>query len=238
MSYNYENFDAKSYDLANFRGPKPGTRAPDFEVSKSDGGTKQLLGFETQFLVLEMGSLTCPLFQGRRPAMERLRQSQPDVTCVVLYVREAHPGASIGAHRSMDDKQSCAKRLAEAEGEARQILIDNIEGQVHNAYGGYPNSVFIINRNGCVVYASDWNDPKATKRALTKLIAGQPANDVRAFFKPVHPRVSLRVLGNGGKGSMSDFLRSFPRLIWNNLMLRNLRLLTGHAPVVAPDTRC
>ena len=95
----------------------------------------------------------------------------------------------------------------------------------------------MINRNGCVVYASDWNNPTVTARALQRLKAGQPA-DVRAWFKPVPPSVSLRVLGAGGKGSMADFLQGLPRLIWNNLIRRNLRLALGRRAGIAPDAEC
>ncbi len=237
MTYNYDSFDAKHYDLATFTGPALGSKAPDFSLSLADGGTARLLDFDTPFLVLEMGSLTCPLFQGRRPAMTALNAGAQDASFAVLYVREAHPGATIGAHNSQDDKQSCARNLMESDGEQRRIFVDDLGGQVHEAYGGFPNSVYIINRHGCVVYFSDWNNPTATATALTQLQAGKPAN-VRAFFKPVPPSVSLRVLGNGGRGAKMDFLRSFPNLIWHNLILRNIRLLFGGKSDIDPDMHC
>jgi len=235
MAYNYDSFDAKEYDLATFRGPQIGSKAPDFEVQRADGTRACLLDFKGEFLVLEMGSLTCPLFQGRRAAMSKLDRSQGDVTFAVLYIREAHPGDKIGAHGDMQTKQAHASDLADSEG--RLVLVDALDGHIHAAYGSYPNSVFIINRNGCVVWATDWNNTKATARALALLKAGKPAN-VRAYFKPVPPSVSLRVLGAGGRGALPDFLRSLPRLVWNNFVRRNLRLLLARKPGVAPDTEC
>ncbi len=237
MTYNYTTFDASEYDLANFRGPVPGRKAPDFAVARADGGSERLLDFDGDFLVLEMGSLTCPLFQGRRPRMERMDAHDANVAFKVLYVREAHPGDLIGAHATQEDKATCALRLVEEERETRTVLVDTLDGQVHEAYGGYPNSVFIINRNGCVVYASDWNNPEVTARALALLKQGKPA-DVKSWFRPVPPSVSRRVLGQGGRGSMSDFLRGLPRLIWMNLIRRNIRLLLGRGPGVLPDASC
>ncbi len=237
MAYNYDNFEASHYDLATFRGPKPGTPAPDFELQTTEGRAVRLLDFDGAFLVLEMGSLTCPLFQGRRKSMTSLDAEFPDVSFAVLYVREAHPGAQIGAHQSAEDKAACAHRLVQTEGEGRRVLIDDLSGTAHEGYGGYPNSVFVINRSGCVVWASDWNDPAATGRALRLLKAGKPAN-VRSLFKPVPPHISLRTLGNGGRGSGADFLRSFPNLIWNNLIRRNLRVAMGRPAAVAPDITC
>lgn len=237
MAYNYDNFAAEEYDLATFRGPQSGTKAPDFTLALPDGSPARLLDFDTQFLVLEMGSRTCPLFQGRRPAMAALEQADPDASHAVLYVREAHPGADIPAHADQADKQACAHALSQAEGEQRRILVDDFDGRAHAAYGGYPNSVFIINRHGCVVYFSDWNDPRATGKALAQLKAGKPAR-VRAYFKPVPPRVSLHVLGNAGSGAKTDFLHAFPSLVWNNLIRRNLRLLFGGNAGVLPDAKC
>ncbi|MGH1415577.1 MAG: deiodinase-like protein [Pelagimonas sp.] len=237
MTYNYGNFDATDYDLVNFRSPQPGQKAPDFTIEVADGGGRaRLLDFEGDFLVLEMGSVTCPLFQGRRQTMTGLDEQHSDISFAVLYVREAHPGANIPAHVVQDDKSACAAGLI-ADGENRRVFVDDIEGTVHTAYGGYPNSVFIINRNGCIVYAVDWNNPTVTRRALDLLKAGKPAA-LRAWFKPVPPQVSLRVLGAGGKGSMSDFLRGLPHLIWNNLIRRNVRLLLGRKTGVAPNIKC
>lgn len=234
--YNYSQFNARDYDLVNFRGPMPGTPAPDFQLRGVDGDHRQLLDFDGAFLVLEMGSLTCPLFQGRRTTMSALCQEHQDISFAVLYVREAHPGANIPAHGSEQDKQTCATRLA-GDGENRRIFVDDLRGTAHQAYGGYPNSVFIINRNGCVVYACDWNNPDITGRALALVKAGKAAN-LKAWFRPVAPAVSLKILRAGGKGSMSDFLRGLPHLIWNNLVLRNIRLLRGKSAGVAPDTMC
>ncbi|QDY69408.1 deiodinase-like protein [Qingshengfaniella alkalisoli] len=234
--YNYGQFSAKDYDLVNFRGPQPGTAAPDFHLTRAEGGQSRLLEFDGTFLVLEMGSLTCPLFQGRRRTMVALHREHQDVDFAVLYVREAHPGAAIASHQSDEEKQSCAARLR-SDGENRRIFVDDLDGAAHQAYGGYPNSIFIINRNGCVVYASDWNNPETTGRALSLLKQGKAAS-VKSWFKPVPPSVSLKILRAGGKGSMADFLRGLPRLIWNNLVLRNIRLLCGKSSSIPPDVRC
>ena len=104
MSYNYAKFQASDYDLAHFRGPLPGTKAPDATLDLASGGRSRLLDFDGTFLVLEMGSITCPLFQGRRPHMDRLDLQHPDISFAVLYVREAHPGASIPATRPKGTK--------------------------------------------------------------------------------------------------------------------------------------
>jgi iodothyronine deiodinase-like protein len=235
--YNYDGFSAKDYDLTTFSGPPVGTRAPDFKVYKPDGTATRLLQLDSNFLVLELGSITCPLFQTRREGMSRLVRDYPNLRFTILYVREAHPGADVPAHRTLKDKLASADLLRSADREGRDIRIDDIDGTAHQAYGGYPNAVFIINRNGCVVFASDWNNPKTTARALKALTTGNPA-PFKSYFKPALPHVAWRTFRRGGKGAAADFFKALPNLIWANLIRRNLLLFLGHKTPVAPDTRC
>lgn len=236
--YNYDTFSSDDYDFDTSAGPQVGSKAPDFELRTSDGRTRRLLDFEGDFLVLELGSITCPLFQSRRGIMSGLTGSRDGVESVVLYVREAHPGAQIPAHRSDADKVACARRLTEDDGETRTVFVDTLEGSAHRAYGGMPNAVYIINRNGCVVFKSDWNNPSATRAALDDLRAGRPVRS-RSFFRPPLPPVAVGTLRRAGRGSASDFFRSLPWLIWHNLIRRNLRLLFGRATRAGgPDMAC
>ncbi len=235
--YNYGQFSADQYDLLNFAGPKPGEKCPDGEVEALDGSRHRLLDFQGDFLVLEMGSATCPLFQGRRPAMRDLDWNYSEVDFAVLYVREAHPGGIIGAHASQDDKRKQAQALRDRDAEHRRILLDDFDGKLHAALGGFPNSVFIINRNGCVVFFSDWNDPKAVGVALARLRRGE-ALDIRSYFKPVPPSVSLRVLKAAGPGALWDFLSSLPALVWKNLIVRNYRQIIGKPVALDGNTAC
>ena len=236
-NYNYGDFSSSAYNLDNFQGPKPGTKAPDFTLSNVAGESVNLLSFTGEFLVLEMGSITCPLFQGRRKGMSELVDVFPNVSFSVLYVREAHPGSHFPSHKSLDDKRHCAKALQEGDGEKRTIIIDDLAGSAHEAYGSYPNAIFIINKNGCIVFCSDWNSVPATKTALTKLLNGEPATG-KSYFLPVKPTVAIRTLRRSGKGALKDFLVSLPTLIWKNLIKRNVLLLLGAKEAIAPDSRC
>jgi hypothetical protein len=235
--YNYDGFSATDYDFAKSAGPELGSKAPDCQVFDLDGNPRQLLDFEGDFLVLEMGSLTCPLFQTRRGKMERLKTGDTQISNVILYIREAHPGAGIPQHKSFDDKRACARRLMDDDGETRRILVDDLRGTAHQAYGSMPNTLFIINRNGCVVFRAEWNNSTATQAALNALIAGAPLR-VRTYFRPGLPILSMKTLQRAGKGSGSDFLRSFPSLVWNNLIKRNLRTLFNRPDVLSRDTTC
>lgn len=235
--YNYANFSSGDYDFVTSHGPQVGQKAPDFDLVTSDGEARRLLEFGGDLLVLELGSITCPLFQSRRGVMDGLGRDDPRVSSAVLYVREAHPGAAIPAHGSDADKLACARRLQQEDGESRLILVDGVDGRAHRAYGAMPNAVFIINKAGCVLYRADWNNPVATAAALNDLLAGRTLRR-RAFFRPPLPPVAVHTLHRAGAGSAKDFFRSLPHLIWHNLIRRNLALLFHRPVAVSLKTTC
>lgn len=235
-SYNYDGFSTEDYDFNTEFGPDVGDKAPDFALTTASGETKNLLDFSGTFLVLEMGSITCPLYQSRRGIMEPLAETD-GASSAVIYVREAHPGANIQSHKSFEDKMGCAVRLTTQDGESRTVFVDGLEGKAHAAYGSMPNAVFIINKNGCVVYRTDWNNPSATRKALLALLAGR-AVTAKPYFRPALPTTVFRTLGNAGKGSAVDFFKGLPFLIWTNIIKRNLRLFFGRPKTGSGRTTC
>jgi len=100
-----------------------------------------------------------------------------------------------------------------------------------------PNAVFIINKNGCVVYRAEWNNPSATRKALLDLLAGR-AVTAKPYFRPALPTTVFRTLGNAGKGSAVDFFKGLPFLIWTNIIKRNLRLFLGRTKTGSQHTTC
>jgi Iodothyronine deiodinase len=235
--YNYDSFSEDEYDLNNFDGPELGDKAPDFPLVDLDGAAQRLLDFDGDFMVLEFGSITCPLFQSRRSGMADLPARFANVDFRIVYVREAHPGQTVGAHGSLNEKTGRARQLRDEQGEQRQILIDDMKGAVHAAYGAFPNGIFIVNRKGCIVYRSVWSNPAATEKALARLVAGKPAPR-EGLFWPAKPPVAIQTLRRAGKGAGLDFLRSLPAMAWKNLVRRNLTILLGRRPKVRPDAAC
>ena len=72
------------YDFENSNGPQVGDKAYDFELMDASGNPKDLLDFEGDFLVLELGSITCPLFQARRNTMMTLQDEFPQISNSIL----------------------------------------------------------------------------------------------------------------------------------------------------------
>ncbi|WP_424964908.1 deiodinase-like protein [Dinoroseobacter sp. S375] len=227
-SYNYESFSPDNYDLASADGPDVGQKAPDFQLETPDGEMRNLLDFEGECLVLELGSMTCPLFLTRHDSMQKIASDYPNAAHAVLYVREAHPGAAIPAHKSMDDKKAVASILKTELYDLRTILVDGVGGEAHLAYGSMPNAVYIIDGKGIVRFKAPWNNSATTRRALDAVLQNKPA-DFKSYFKPAKPGIVLSTAKRAGKGSAKDFFHGLPRLIWNVLIKNNLRTFLGRS---------
>jgi hypothetical protein len=120
--YNYGTFtrDLILKDLAKTKfagGPKPGERAPEFEARTLDGDTIELSDYRGEKnVVLTFGSATCPMTAAAMDGLNELYDEfhGDDVEFVFCYVREAHPGDDLPAHRTMDEKIAAAELLRES----------------------------------------------------------------------------------------------------------------------------
>jgi hypothetical protein len=100
--------------------------------------------------------------------MERLASQYANraVRSVFIYTREAHPGESYRHHRSMDDKRRNARAFVEHSKLRRQVLLDDLEGTAHRAYGMLPNMTWIVGRGGMIHYKSAWTSEADVADAL------------------------------------------------------------------------
>jgi len=110
--YNYGEFSTENYDFGSNEGPDVGELAPDFALTTVDGEARQLLDFDGDLLVLELGSITCPLFQSRRSGMEALAREFDDVDSAVLYVRGGFASGRRGTTQPPPERRSCRFRPA------------------------------------------------------------------------------------------------------------------------------
>lgn len=84
--------------------------------------------------------------------------SSNGIGSVFFYTREAHPGEYFPAHQSMDQKVSHARAFVDQVRTDRLVVVDDLAGTGHRAYGELPNMTYLINRAGRVVFRSDWTD--------------------------------------------------------------------------------
>lgn len=214
MIYNRPRFTVMQYDWDVFKGPRAGEPAIDFPLTYLDGEDVRISDFRGKWLVIETGSSTCSMYTKNMPGMKALREQHPDVTFVVVYVREAHPGERLHQHQSFDEKMSAARMLAPKYNEDRTVLVDQLEGKFHITYGAMPNIVYVINPEGIVHYRCNW----ATVDGLAEALADRDninTNEHADMHKLKASRgiwVAIRTMWTGGIIALWDFIIALPKL--------------------------
>ncbi len=77
------------------------------------------------------------------------------VTSAFIYTREAHPGENYRHHTSMASKRANARAFREHSKVRRAILLDDLDGTAHRAYGLLPNMAYIVSA-GRIFYKAAW----------------------------------------------------------------------------------
>jgi alkyl hydroperoxide reductase subunit AhpC len=220
-SYNYEHFSRDLFqDLAQtpFSGPAPGERAPDFKATSLEGENIRLSDFAKQKNVLLIfGSATCPMTAGSIAGINQLydRFRGDEIEFLFIYVREAHPGEVIPAHRSMREKIEAARLLRDEEDMQMPILVDDLRGSIHRRYSRLPNPSFLIDKSGRVAFLSLWSKPEAIGAAIEELLELEQERRVDhaivnggqdlSMPVPYSALSAYRALERGGKRSLTDF---------------------------------
>ena len=168
--YNYTSFDTSVYGLEPCAtgSPRIDECATDFEALALDGSCIRLSDFRGKYIVLETGSLTCPMFGKNIPGMNEIATefSNDHTVFLILYTREAHPGGKTPAHGSNADKLAAAAKAAQLVSDKRIILVDDVDGTAHRNWGEFPNSLWLIGPDGRVMFRSDWNDTDILRQIL------------------------------------------------------------------------
>jgi hypothetical protein len=90
------------------------------------------------------------------PLLDAAADRHPDTSWVFVYTREAHPGEHVGHHESFADKLAAARRLRDEFGIRRPILVDDLKGTAHRAFGLLPNMTWAVDRGERIVYKAEW----------------------------------------------------------------------------------
>lgn len=141
----------------------------------------------------------------------------------IIYVREAHPGEGLPHHISFEQKLSHAKKLRESERVRIPILVDGLEGSVHQAYGMRPNMIYLIDRERVIVYKSDWTDAHELEGMCESLVRldemkAQQAPIIRkgvserVHWIPMEPALRERVYRRSGEKAIRDYQNAMGHL--------------------------
>jgi hypothetical protein len=224
-TYAYDAFAISQYgDMTVFDGPRPGEMAVDFVAYDLDGKEVRLSDFIGKTVVLETGSITCPMFVGRMADMRGLVSEFPDVVFLIHYVREAHPGMNYPQPHTMEEKIAHARDLTTKEDETRTILVEELNGKGHQVYGGWPNSVYVIDPAGVIAYRQQWADPPLMREALQRLAQGEKVEELIARAKPPGADTMSRVMWRAGPDAMLDFSLNVPIVAIKHIIAGDVKL--------------
>ncbi len=76
-------------------------------------------------------------------------------------------------HTSLEVKLANAALLRDDIGIRRPILVDDLDGSSHLAYGGLPNMTWVIGRGGRIIYKADWTSAAHVASFLTRYEEGR-----------------------------------------------------------------
>ncbi len=109
---------------------------------------------------------------------------------VFLYVREAHPGEHYGHHESFAQKLDYAREFQRRFDVRRPILVDDLDGTAHTAFGRLPNMTYILGPGNRVLFRCDWTDAEITRAALDYLLARRADRRSGARLAPFYAEMA------------------------------------------------
>ena len=202
------NEQERAYNLAEFAaGPsvvnagetmpaKVGAAAPEFEATGLDGKIVRLSDFRSSSHVVMMtGAVTSPMCAFEVPEFNQLQTAfaAQGFAFFLLYTRESHPAENYRAHESFEQKVSYARELQRLEDIHFPIIVDHLDGRIHRAYGVWPNALFVIHKDGRLVFRSNMANHRELRQFLGDMVAAERAV---AAGRVVHLQYSERVVAH------------------------------------------
>ena len=200
-----------------------GMPAPDFTVTGLDGKRSRLSDYlGKKHVVFEFGCITAPVFVNDIVALNYLhaRYRDEEIQFLAVYAREAHPGKNYPAHTAFEQKLAHARDLQRLENVQFPVVVDSLEGEAHRLYGLRPSPVYMVNKEGLIVYKASWLIPDELDLALGQLVHAEQwkamgRRPLRQVYSElwagvwINRSVHERVFERAGKGAREDVARAF-----------------------------
>jgi len=88
---------------------------------------------------------------------------EKDVLFIILYQREAHAGearfADVEQPETSEERKELAEKTCDELHIATKVVLDDMANTVRRAYGGLPNSAYVIDKGGVIVHKEPWAKP-------------------------------------------------------------------------------
>ena len=162
-------------DLVRFpQAPNVGEAAPDFVLERTDGKRLRLSDLRGKLAVFMFAAMTSPPARLQVPRLEAIQRDydQRDVEVFLVYSRERHAGETgfpdYAVADSFDEKLVYASQLDELT--SLPVAVDGIDEPVLELYGRVPNSAWVVDRDGRIVFRSTWADSKKLRQVVDRLL--------------------------------------------------------------------
>lgn len=223
--YNYDHFEFEPYKrfFTGFQKRLPlGSQAPGFSGTDTEGRTVKLSDYRGKsHVVLEFGCITCApavtqaaIYKSSISKLLVPKFAGRGVEFLMVYTREAHPGERIGAHKSFQEKMLRARQFKRLDKVNIRIVVDGIDGKIHRKYGMLPNMIYIIGKDGRIVYKANWTDTKDVSSAIYNLLESEkdgPKTHMTVavvekyhFIRDHDIGMHRRVYSRGGKRALKE----------------------------------
>ena len=98
-----------------------------------------------------------------------------------MYVREPHPqerkSKKYFSHKKYEDRVSYVQELRELFEIRSPIVLDGLDETIHLRYGNMPNAVYVVNKEGNIIYKANWTDSPVVDQVLEQLSAEEQAQE-------------------------------------------------------------
>lgn len=177
----------------------PGDHIGAFDLLTTDGARFTSAGLDAhrQPVLLIFGSRTCPVTEDAAVGLRRLHDIHgAGVRFIMIQVREAHPGRTIGQPKTFEQKLRHAVDLKAHHQLPFEVAVDDIDGTFHRRLGARPNSAYLVDPMGVIVFRAQWaNQTEAIGEALHAITAHRTP-EVQAVTRT--PHAIVRMLGQVG----------------------------------------
>ena len=154
-----------------------GVLAPDFELKTTAGETVRLSDKRGRIAVFMFVAMTCPPARTQVDLWKELYEKYDvnDVDIFFIYSRERHAGErgypGLKETTTTSDRMAYAKMLSEIT--AVPVAVDPIDERTLKDYGMVPNAAFVVDREGFVVFKSQWADIRKIEQIVQRLLVAE-----------------------------------------------------------------
>ena len=174
----------------------PGDPFPSFELVTTDGNrlvNSDVFGAKPALVIF--GSMTCPMTASAAPSVQELYDEFGErIRFIMLYVREAHPGENFTQSETMDEKLEHARALKDFYDIHWTVAADNVDGDLHRALDPKPNSAYLTNNDGTILFRSLWASDYGALSEAMDAAANQRTPETKQSTRMIGPVV--RAMGH------------------------------------------